>query len=174
MRIDTKNYNMLISCPSDIVDEIEIIENVVNYYNDTTAYNNYIRLNLRYWKWDSYPLMGRDPQEMLYKQFIKECDFAVAFFWTKFGSCTKKYKSGTEDEIEYFRKQGKDVSIFFSDYPIAPSMIDIPQLKNVRKYKKDIEKTKIGLFNTYKNLREFENQFRHFIYKYMKDKYHYQ
>lgn len=173
MREDTKFYNVLISCPSDIVDEIDIIKDAVDYYNDTTGYNNYIYLKLNYWRWDSYPLLGKDPQKLLYEQFIKECDFSIALFWTKFGMPTSNYKGGTQDEIEYFINNGKDVSLFFSDLPIAPSLIDIKQLENVRKYKKHIETNRLGLFYTYKDLKQFEKQFKKYIYKYMNDKYHY-
>ena len=31
---------------------------------------------------------------------MRDCDAAVAIFWTKFGTPTDKYGSGTEEEIE--------------------------------------------------------------------------
>ena len=38
---------------------------------------------------DSYPQSGDRAQEVLNKQFVRECDAAVALFWTKFGTPTE-------------------------------------------------------------------------------------
>lgn len=171
MIADVKIYNVLISCASDIVEELNIIDGVIKYYNQTTGYNNCIQLSPRHWKEDSYPEYGSDPQGLLYKQFINECDFAIAIFWTKFGHPTSNYQSGVQDEIEYFHSNNKDVLLFFSDCPICPSLIDIKQLKNLRNYKKKIREERKGLNYTYGNLDDFKEKLRLVIYKFMEDKY---
>lgn len=168
---DVRIYNVLISCASDIKEELDIIEKVIKYYNYTTGYSNFIQIKLNYWKSNSYPLYGYDPQKLLFEQFINGCDFAIAIFWTKFGQPTLNFKSGVQEEIEYFYSNSKDVLLFFSDCPIYPSQIDIKQFNNVRKYKKEIKDRRNGLYYTYNNLNDFEDQLRNNIYNYMKDKY---
>lgn len=168
---DVKIYNILISSASDIKEELDIIEKVIKYYNYTTGYNNFIQINLNYWKFNSYPLYGYDPQKLLFDQFINCCDFAIAIFWTRFGYPTLDFQSGVQEEIENFYSNFKDILLFFSDRPICPSQIDIKQFKRVRKYKKEIEKGRKGLHYTYNNLNEFEDKLRNSIYHYMKDKY---
>ena len=42
-------------------------------------------------------------------------------FWTRFGSPTDEYGSGTEEEIEIMLQSGKQVFMYFSDKPISPS-----------------------------------------------------
>ncbi|MBO5478758.1 MAG: hypothetical protein J6A04_03470 [Clostridia bacterium] len=170
---DVKIYNVLISCASDIKEELDIIEAVIDFYNRTTGYNNYIQLKVHFWKFNSYPLYGNDPQEILFDEFINDCDFAIVIFWTNFGHPTMKYKSGVQEEIENFYSNAKDIIMFFSDCPVCPSKIDLKQLKNVRDYKKSIEKERIGLHYTYNNLKEFEDKLRYCIYTYMEDMYGY-
>lgn len=170
---DVKIYSVLLSCASDIKEEKDIINKVIKFYNYTTGYNNYIHLKLKFWEFDSYPLYGKDPQNILFDEFINGCDFAIAIFWTKFGYPTVKYKSAVQEEIETFVKNSKDVILFFSDCLVYPSQIDIKQLKNVRKYKDEIKKGRKGLYYSYNNLIEFEDKLRYSIYTYMKDKYGY-
>ena len=168
---DVKIYNILISCASDIKKELSVIEKVVKLYNDSIGYMNFIQLRLNYWKSNSYPLYGYDPQEILFDQFIDECDFAIAIFWTRFGYPTLNYKSGVQEEIEKFYLNNKDVLLFFSDRSICPSKIDIKQLNNVRKYKKEIENKRKGLYYTYNKLSDFEDILSKCICDYMRDKY---
>ncbi len=168
---DVKIYNILISCASDIKEELDVIYDVVKYYNQTTGYTNFIKLNLMSWMEDSYPLYGADPQEILFEQFINDCDFAIAIFWTKFGSSTANFQSGVQEEIENFYLNSKNVIIFFSDCPISPSKIEIPQLEKVRNYKREIEEKRKGLYYTYENLKDFECKLKYSIYMYMKKEY---
>ena len=41
--------------------------------------------------------IGGKPQALLNEQFVNKCDAAVAIFWTRFGSPTDEYGSGTEE-----------------------------------------------------------------------------
>ncbi len=89
----------------------------------------------KHWSTDSYPQSGDKPQELLNKQFVQECDAAVAIFWTKFGTPTDKYESGTEEEIEEMLSSNKQVFMYFFDAPINPSNVDMEQYKKVQAFK---------------------------------------
>lgn len=84
---------------------------------------------------DSYPQSGDKPQELLNKQFVRECDAAVAIFWTKFGTPTDRYGSGTEEEIEEMLSSNKQVFMYFLDAPVNPSSVDMEQYKKVQAFK---------------------------------------
>ena len=146
-------YDLLISCPGDVGDAIRVIENVVEAFNQ--KYNTTLNLGirLRYWKISSYPQSGGKPQELLNKQFVEDCDLAVAIFKTRFGTPTDKYGSGSEEEIEIMLNAGKQVFLYFDDSPISPSNIDSEQYQKVKDFEEKY-KTK-GIYYSFKSLDEF-------------------
>lgn len=50
----------------------------------------------------------------------------VAIFWTRFGTPTDDYGSGTEEEINLLIKNNKQVFLYFLNKPIPPSLTDSP------------------------------------------------
>ena len=95
-------YNLLISCPGDIKEEVALIESAVEEFNELYAEPLGITIKTRHWSKSSYAQSGGKPQALLNEQFVNKCDAAVAIFWTRFGSPTDEYGSGTEEEIEMF------------------------------------------------------------------------
>ena len=89
-------YDLLISCPGDIKSEIKVIEEVVEEFNQQFATTLGISIRTRHWSKSAYAQSGGKPQELLNKQFVDNCDAAVALFWTRFGTPTDKYGSGSE------------------------------------------------------------------------------
>ena len=102
-------YNLLISCPGDVTSEIKIINEVVNDFNDRFSEALGVLLKTKHWSKNSYAQSGGNPQTLLNEQFIKDCDVAVAIFWTRFGTPTDEYGSGTEEEIELMLKSKKQI-----------------------------------------------------------------
>lgn len=129
-------YDMLVSCPGDVIDVMEVIRESVDSFNRTFGRRNNIEIVVNNWRTHSYPQFGASPQEILNQQFINNCDFAVAIFGTRFGTPTDKYHSGTEEEIEDMVNSGKQVFLYFLDRKINPSEIDIDQYNQVQNYKK--------------------------------------
>ena len=133
-------YDLLISCPGDVEGEVKIIERIVKKFNDTYSDILSIRLNTKHWSNSSYNQSGGKAQALLNKQFIHECDAAIAVFWTRFGVPTDKYSSGTEEEIEDMLAAGKQVFLYFCEKPIDPKLLldDIAhmQYQKVKDYQK--------------------------------------
>lgn len=117
-------YNLLISCPGDIKKEVTLIEAAVDEFNELYAETLGITIKTRHWSKSSYAQSGGKPQALLNEQFVNKCDAAVAIFWTRFGTPTDEYGSGTEEEIEIMLQSGKQVFMYFSDKPIPPSKIN--------------------------------------------------
>ena len=99
-------YNLLISCPGDIKEEVTLIEAAVDEFNELYAETLGITIKTRHWSKSSYAQSGGKPQALLNEQFVNKCDAAVAIFWTRFGSPTDEYGSGTEEEIEIMLQSG--------------------------------------------------------------------
>ena len=130
-------YNLLISCPGDVKEEVALIESAVDEFNELYAETLGITIKTRHWSKSSYAQSGGKPQDLLNEQFVSKCDAAVAIFWTRFGSPTDEYGSGTEEEIEIMLQSGKQVFMYFSDKPVSPSKKDDDGYEKIRcKHKK--------------------------------------
>ena len=150
-------YNLLISCPGDVKDELAIIESAVEEFNDLYAEPLGITIKTRHWGKSSYAQSGGKPQALLNEQFVNKCDAAVAIMWTKFGSPTDDYGSGTEEEIEIMLQSGKQVFMYFSDKPFPPSKMNEDGYKQVQAFREKYKDR--GIYFTYSSDEEFKKLF---------------
>lgn len=157
-------YSLLISCPGDVEEEIGIIRDVVDNFNRMFGEINNIQIAVKHWYTDAYPQSGGKPQDLLNKQLVNDCDAAVAVFWTRFGTPTDGYQSGTEEEIEEMIKSGKQVFLYFSDKPINPSTIDKVQYEKVQTFREKYKDK--GIYWLYSDINEFKKLLLNHISKY--------
>lgn len=150
-------YNLLISCPGDVKAEVALIEAAVEEFNELYAEPLGITIKTRHWSKSSYAQSGGKPQALLNEQFVSKCDAAVAIFWTKFGSPTEEYGSGTEEEIEIMLQSGKQVFMYFSDKPIPPSQINSDSYKKIQAFREKYKDR--GVYFTYSSDDEFKKLF---------------
>lgn len=150
-------YNLLISCPGDVKAEVALIESAVNEFNELYAEPLGITIKTRHWSKSSYAQSGGKPQALLNEQFVNKCDAAVAIFWTKFGSPTEEYGSGTEEEIEIMLQSGKQVFMYFSDKPISPSQMNDESYKKIQAFREKYKDR--GVYFTYSSDEEFKKLF---------------
>lgn len=150
-------YNLLISCPGDVKTEVALIETAVDEFNELYADPLGITIKTRHWSKSSYAQSGGKPQALLNEQFVNKCDAAVAIFWTKFGSPTDEYGSGTEEEIEIMLQSNKQVFMFFCDKPISPSQMNEDGYKKVQAFREKYKDR--GIYFTYSSDEEFKKLF---------------
>lgn len=150
-------YNLLISCPGDVKEEVALIETAVDEFNELYAEPLGITIKTRHWSKSSYAQSGGKPQALLNEQFVNKCDAAVAIFWTRFGSPTDEYGSGTEEEIEIMLQSGKQVFMYFSDKAIPPSKMNDEGYEKVQAFR-DKYKDR-GIYFTYSSDEEFKKLF---------------
>lgn len=146
-------FKILISCPSDIKEEVEIIESVFASFND---FHDKMGINIRsrHWSKDIYPSAGRRPQELINSQIVKDADAVICIFWTRFGSPTGEYDSGTEEELESLLQSGKQIFLYFSHVPTDWRSLDNSQTEKIKafeeRHKNDI------LYKSYDEIKDFE------------------
>ncbi len=150
-------YDLLISCAGDIRDEIEVINRTVQRFNDQFSDTLGISIRTRHWSKSSYSQSGGKPQALLNEQFVKNCDAAVALLWTRFGTPTDQYGSGTEEEIEIMLEAGKQVFLYFSERPVSPSEMDSDGYAKVQALKQKYKDR--GIYFSYSTIEEFERLF---------------
>ncbi len=158
-------YDVLISCPGDVAPFVDLIENAIGKFNNFYGRENNIILRPISWKNNAFPQFGANPQKILNKQIVDTSDFIVAVFWTRFGTKTEDYGSGTEEEIERMISSGKQVFLYFLDKPAKPSSIDLIQYEKIREFReKNKEK---GLFFILENEASLQNAFREHLELYI-------
>ena len=156
-RIGATIYDLLLSCPGDVIDLKDIIDDCVKNFNKLLGETNNIRVDLKHWSTDSFPQSGDKPQNLLNKQFIDDCDLCVALLGNRFGTPTDNYDSGTEEEIENMIANGKQVFLYFIERSVDPSTIDTEQLSKVRSFKEKY--TDKGIYSVIKSEEELKAQF---------------
>ena len=150
-------YDLLISCPGDITNEINIIEDAVSQFNTQFSDTLGISIRTKHWRKNSYAQSGGKPQALLNKQFVNDCDAAVAILWTRFGTPTDEYGSGTEEEVEIMLSSGKQVFMYCSDKPLSPTQMNEESYKKVQAFRnKYIDR---GVYFTYSSDEEFKTLF---------------
>lgn len=158
-------YDLLLSCPGDVLDLKSTIEECVKSFNSTIGEINNLRVELKHWTTDSFPQSGDKPQEILNKQFVTSCDMCVALLGVRFGTPTDNYDSGTEEEIETMLVQGKQVFLYFVERNVDPSTINTEQLEKVKQFKEKY--TKKGIYSVVKTADELRKAFQNALTMYL-------
>lgn len=150
-------YDLLISCPSDIQSEIALINKAVDEFNTLFSDTLGISIRTKHWSKNAFAQSGDKPQSILNEQFVNDCDAAVAVFWTRFGTPTVEYGSGTEEEIEIMLKSDKQVFMYFSDKPVSPSQHNASEYARIQAFREKYKNR--GLYFNYSTDDEFYKLF---------------
>lgn len=153
------HLKVFIASPSDLNEERNVVKQVVNELNIIYPNHYGIFLDILTWEENTYPAFGEDGQDVINKQ-IPEYDIFIGMMWSRFGTPTKRFSSGTKEEFEraYLKYQSNSNEVFilfyFKDEPIAPSDLDIHQITEVLKFKQELI-SKGGLLKTFKSVDDF-------------------
>lgn len=166
-------YDVLLSCPGDVYNDCySTIAETVNIFNKTYGDLYNIEINLVHWSKDSFPQSGDHPQELLNKQIVDDADACIAVFWTKFGSPTDKYGSGTEEEIERMLSENRQVFMYFYNKPIPLNLLEDDKAKTdydkVLQFKEKYSKR--GIYSDISDENDFQKQLTVHLTKYFLDK----
>ena len=151
-------YDLLLSCPGDVLDLKETIDACVKSFNASIGEANNVRVELKHWSTNSFSQSGDKPQNILNRQFVDDCDLCVALLGIRFGTPTDNYDSGTEEEIEKMLEQHKQVFLYFVERSIDPSKIDLEQYKKVQEFRNKY--TDKGVYEVVKGAEELRSSFQ--------------
>lgn len=150
---ESKVYRIMIGCPSDIKEEVEIACDHIHKWSDMNAETFSVVLLPLHWKLNSYPAHGSHLQKILDKQLVNKSDLLVCVFNTKIGTPTDTSVSGTIEEIEEHVKVGKQVMIFFRREADITN-ISATELQKLNDFKERIKGE--ALWCEYSNAIDFE------------------
>ena len=128
-------YNVMIASPSDVSEERQVIREILVRWNAIHAEDRNLVLLPIGWETHSTPETGGHPQEILNKQILKRSDLLVGLFWTRMGTPTDNYLSGSAEEIDRHVAAGKPAMLYFSDQLTRPSNFDSEQYARLQQFK---------------------------------------
>lgn len=158
-------YKVMIASPSDVQRERSIVRDVIHEWNAVNAADRVTVLLPVAWETHSSPSMGARPQDVINRQVLADCDLLVAVFWTRIGTPTGEFPSGTVEEIEKHISQGKEAMIYFSSAPVRPESVDQQQYEALVVFRQRCKE--MGLIEKYDTPSEFKDKFLRQLYSTM-------
>lgn len=161
MSYDTKVFNIMIASPGDVAAERSIVRDVIYEWNAVHSFSRRIVLLPLGWESHSSPEMGVSPQKLINKQVLDKCDLLVGVFWTRIGTPTDEYASGTIEEIEKHIMSEKPVMLYFSSQPVIMDSVDLFQIQKLKEFKESCRTR--GLYQEYDSHSDFKDKFYHHL-----------
>jgi hypothetical protein len=100
--------------------------------------------------------MGKHPQEVINKQVLENSDLLIGAFWTRIGTPTGNYVSGTVEEIDRHIKSGKPAMLYFSTVPVRLDSIEHEQYDQLKRFKEECLSR--GLVETFDSISELKDK----------------
>ena len=157
MSFESKVFNVMIASPGDVASERTIIRDVIYEWNAVNSQRRNIVLLPVGWETHSSPEMGQSPQDIINDQVLERCDLLVGVFWTRIGTPTSEYASGTVEEIEKHMSLDKPTMLYFSSQPAALDDVDNEQYSQLKQFKKACQSR--GLYESYDSHSGFRDKF---------------
>lgn len=160
MSYQAKVFNVMIASPGDVASERAIIRDVIYEWNAVHSQSRNIVLLPIGWETHSSPEMGNTAQNIINTQVLDKCDLLVGVFWTRIGTPTTEYTSGTVEEIEKHIESNRPAMLYFSSQPVALDMVEPEQYSQLKKFKDSCQNR--GLYEGFDSLSSFkEKLYRH-------------
>jgi hypothetical protein len=150
-------FNVMIASPDDVSAVRAIIREALAEWN--AIHSSRRKMVLLPIGWDSHssPEMGRTPQEIVNSQVLTNSDLLVGVFWTRIGTKTAEYASGSVEEIERHIESGRPAMLYFSTQPAHPDSFDADQYRELKKFRHSCQQR--CLYETFDSHSNFKEQF---------------
>lgn len=133
----SKVFRVLIASPSDVLKEREIALKAVYGWNAANSVSSGIILEPVGWENNVYPEFDASgPQQVINNQIVENSDLLIGIFWSRIGTPTETFLSGSIEELSHFIENNKPVMIYFSERPIPPNNLDSNQYEKLKSFKK--------------------------------------
>lgn len=164
--INARLYRIMIGCPSDIKDEVQIAKDVIMEWSVMNAETHSIALLPLHWRENSFTVADNPPQKSLDKQLVEKSDLLVCIFAAKIGQPTDTAESGSIEEIEEHIKAGKPVMIYFRTQ-IDVTSTSSENLQKLFDFKSRVQKN--NLYCEYKDEKDFAEVFRRQLQQFLNE-----
>lgn len=170
---DLQLLKIFLASPSDVLEEQNAVEQVVETINRNLGREKRTRLETVRWEKDTYPLMGSDAQNIVNRQIAEMADYDlfIGIMWNRFGRPTPRAGSGTEEEfdraLESFKSNGRpEIMFYFKQAPAnLTTQQDIEQKGKVIEFRGKLQNE--VLISDYSDLQRFKDLLRNHLEKWL-------
>lgn len=158
MAIENFTYTVFISSLGDVKEERLVAKNIVDEINHWIGHIFPINLKPFLYEFSVYSDLDINPQNTVNNQ-LPEIDIFLGIFWTRFGTPTTKFNSGSEEEFyNAFEKKKSEpdkikMMMFFKEASL-PYETDFIQFEMVKAFKEKIRY--LGITSSFTDLKQFE------------------
>lgn len=158
-------YSILLSSPSDVPNERAAAEEIVAEISDTWRRTAGVILRLLSWENDAAPSFGAEPQDVVNNALGASWDIYLGLMHARFGTPTKKFGSGTEEEFsrayEVWKtdKENRLLMFYFKKSPLEMDTLDVDQFTKVKTFKSKLPSLG-GLYRDFTDTEDFKTLFR--------------
>ena len=159
MARDLTRCTLLLSSPGDAVPFCEVADRAMQAVNRSLSDATGVELYSTDWRRDSRADSGAEPQALLNRQIVDDADIVLAIFYKRFGSPTRQYGSGTEEEIRLGLQQKKTVLLYIWEPPEDYESAEPEQLASIQRLKADLGKS--VMYKSFTDENDLEVKTRH-------------
>lgn len=161
-----KKFRILVASPSDVIEERETINSVIDELNSTYGSRNNLIIEIV--KWESHSAPGisiSHTQDLIDDDFGSNYDLFLGVLWKKFGTKTINYDSGTEQEFRNAHQRFIDdpnslqILFYFKMTAIPVDEIDIEQFSKIKNFKSELGSLNVFYWQ-YNTIEEFQRFLR--------------
>jgi DNA repair photolyase len=153
---------VFVSSPSDVKEERKIVLQIAEELNRTSGRRKGYYIHCYEWELDLQSGWGNFQDKI--NPELEDTDIFIGILWTRLGTPTKKYKSGTIEEFERIKQlknkgRGIEFAFFRSNKNPRLSMIDPKQFARVKKFFAE-NNGNVFTIKDYQNNKEFKKSLR--------------
>jgi hypothetical protein len=132
---------------------------VIQRWNAPVGANRSVRVEPVRWETHTHPDLSGPAQAKVNEQIVDDCDFGIAVFWSRLGTPTAEYDSGSVEEVERLTRRGAKVMLYRPTRPIPPGKLNTRQYDRLQELSKQYqERGLLGQFSDINELREMVNK----------------
>jgi hypothetical protein len=130
-------YKCLIISPSDVEEERQCLSDTIARWNAHIGEALRLVVEAVAWKVHAVPAIGDRPQA-LFNPAVDDCDLGIAVFWTRLGTPTGAYESGSVEEISRLQNADRSVLVYFCNRAVSPAGLDRDEYGRLENFRNDL------------------------------------
>jgi hypothetical protein len=155
MVTNTRCVRIFLSSPSDLARERNVVSEVCQQLNIDMGRLENFSIELMRWESHTFSAKGNSPQDIITSQIGDEYDIFLGMLGGKFGTPTREFGSGTEEEFAAALRRNKEtgcpeIMFLFSEASRKYGEIDAAQLLKVQEFKKTLSPEGV-LYSSFEN-----------------------
>ncbi|MEE9389541.1 MAG: hypothetical protein V3U96_13125 [Paracoccaceae bacterium] len=151
---------ILLASPGNLGEDRKKVSEIINYINLDSGQQEGFVAEIVTWETHSRPAVGDYPQAVVNDQFPDDIDIFIGMMGAYFGTPTKHWGSGTEEEFRIAYKswektKAPEIMFYFSDAMSSVNQIDPEQLSKRNTFRNDLQNLGVYYF-VYTDVTEFQ------------------